>query len=111
MTGVQGTSTVTYGAPVPPVPAAIPPMLQTPGAPLIPPSFFPNARGVQVDPNLLLYQTMGYYNPAGLPFSDGQNLPDFRAAGIQRGEAFFKNFIADNFLTCLRFVVLIILFV
>lgn len=89
MSGLQGTSTVTYGAPVPPaVPPAVAPMLQ-PGAPLIP-SFFSNTR--PVDPSLLLYQTLGYYaQGGGLPFSDGQNLPDFRGSGIQKGAPFNKN--------------------
>ncbi|KAG8230955.1 hypothetical protein J437_LFUL010842 [Ladona fulva] len=80
MSGVQGAATVTYGAPSAPAQAP-------PPAALLPPSiapFFPLA-GAPVDPSLLppnaagmYHSSLRYYGQGALPFSEGQQLPDFR---------------------------------
>ncbi|XP_071455699.1 E3 SUMO-protein ligase RanBP2 isoform X2 [Hetaerina americana] len=77
---VQGATPVAYGAPAaatqaPPPQALLPPSI----AP-----FFPLA-GASVDPSLLptnaagiYHSSLRYYSQGALPFSEGQQLPDFR---------------------------------
>lgn len=70
--GVQGTSTVTYGAPSPAQPAPV--------IPLIP-------MGMPVDPALTGYQqpqNLAFYNQGTLPFTEPQHLPDFLRQAIPK---------------------------
>lgn len=76
ITGAQGTSTVTYGTPVPSPVSSVIPNIENP---LLPPALYP---GSQLDPSTLLYHSLGYYQ--GLPYTDAQNLADIRGTGAQK---------------------------
>ncbi|XP_046668951.1 E3 SUMO-protein ligase RanBP2 isoform X2 [Homalodisca vitripennis] len=70
--GVQGTSTVTYGAPAP---AQQPPVI-----PLIP-------MRMPLDPSLASYQSpqnLAFYNQGALPFAEPQHLPEFLRPNIAK---------------------------
>ncbi|GLG99976.1 E3 SUMO-protein ligase RanBP2 [Gryllus bimaculatus] len=74
--GMMGSSTVTYG----PTPSSADSSSAVPPPQLLPPApgmgnFFRN-----VDPSLIYPQTLSYYGQGALPFSEGQQLPDFRPA-------------------------------
>ncbi|XP_067013935.2 E3 SUMO-protein ligase RanBP2 [Anabrus simplex] len=73
MSGMLGGSTVAYGPPPPGEAGAGPPPLLPPGSAMG--GFFRN-----MDPALMYPQTLGYYSQGALPFSEGQQLPDFRGA-------------------------------
>ncbi|XP_075236358.1 E3 SUMO-protein ligase RanBP2-like isoform X2 [Lycorma delicatula] len=62
--GAQGTSTVTYGAP------------QPQPAQFYPPQFQPSPQPPALQPHQL-----GFYSQGALPFSEGQQLPDFLRPG------------------------------
>lgn len=74
VSGMIGSSTVPYG----PAPTSA----DSTGA--VPPQLLPPAPGMSnffrnMDPSLIYPQTLGYYGQGALPFSEGQQLPDFRA--------------------------------
>lgn len=81
-TVTQGTATVTYGTPVPsPVPPIIP--AGADNILLSQPFYSGTQNAGQIDPSVLLYQTLGYYGQ-GLPFPDNQISVDYRGAGAQK---------------------------